>query len=97
MNKLLNKSKNYEDEEERDSSAENKVKQLSFDGPSEISWVNHKAPPNKDAIMDSEDIYEMQKLVAQRIINLERAMNRLNRAKNNKSRDPLLNSLRVRL
>jgi hypothetical protein len=45
--------------------------------------------------MDSEDVYEMKKLVAQRITNLERAMNRLNWAKNNKNRDYLPNVLKV--
>lgn len=28
--------------------------QISFDGPSEISWDNNKVPPHEDVIMDTE-------------------------------------------
>ena len=98
MHTLLNKSTSDEDAEERNSTAEKvklvaiKNEYLSFDSISEISFDNKKVSTNKkDAIMDSEEVYEMQKLVAQRIHNLDRAMNRVKnrRAKNNKSRDSL--------
>jgi hypothetical protein len=96
MNRL-NRAKNNENEEEMDSTA-GKVEfaieneHLCFDGPSGIFLDSIKVPlnknikiwPNNDG-MDIEAVYEMQKLVAQ-IDNIERTMNRLNRAKKNENR-----------